>query len=76
MTWFGYVNFLTGFGSFLMPSLTPIAVLYAAVPAAGALIGLFSIEKLVNGLIRGFPDPAGDVAASGGAERLPEAAER
>jgi TRAP-type C4-dicarboxylate transport system permease small subunit len=76
MTWFGYVNFLTGFGSFLMPSLTPIAVLYAAIPVAGVLIGLFSIEKLVNGLVRGFPDPTGDVAASGGADLLLEAAER
>ncbi len=76
MTWFGYVNFLTGFGSFLMPSLTPIAVLYAAIPIAGGLIGLFSIEKLVNGLVRGFPDATGDVAASGGADLLLEAAEQ
>ena len=58
MVWFGYLNFLTGFGSYLMPSLTPIAVLYAAIPVAGALIGLFSVEKLVNGWHRGFPDPA------------------
>ena len=58
MVWFGYLNFLTGFGSYLMPSLTPIAVLYAAIPVAGALIGLFSVEKLVNGWRRGFPDPA------------------
>jgi TRAP-type C4-dicarboxylate transport system permease small subunit len=76
MTWFGYVNFLTGFGSFLMPSLTPIAVLYAAIPVAGGLIGLFSIEKLVNGLVRGFPDPTGDAAASGGADLLLEATEQ
>ena len=58
MVWFGYLNFLTGFGSYLMPSLTPIAVLYAAIPVAGALIGLFSVEKLANGWRRGFPDPA------------------
>ena len=57
MVWFGYLNFLTGFGSYLMPSLTPIAVLYAAIPVAGALIGLFSVEKLVNGWRRGFLDP-------------------
>ena len=76
MVWFGYVNFLTGFGSFLMPSLTPIAVLYAAIPVAGGLIWLFSVEKLVNGLARGFPDPTGDAAASGGADLLLEAAER
>ncbi len=61
MVWFGYKNFLTGFGSYLMPSLTPVAVLYAAIPVAGALIGLFSVEKLVNGLRRGFPDAAPDL---------------
>lgn len=76
MAWFGYVNFLTGFGSFLMPSLTPIAVLYAAIPVAGALIGLFSIEKLVNGLARGFADPIADAAPGGGADLLLEVAER
>ncbi len=59
MVWFGYLNFLTGFGSFLMPSLTPIALLYAAIPVAGGLILLFSVEKLVNGLMRGFADPTG-----------------
>jgi len=51
---FGYRNYLTGFGSFLMPSLTPIAVLYAAIPVAGALIALFTVEELVNGWRHGF----------------------
>ena len=51
---FGYRNYLTGYGSFLMPSLTPIAVLYAAIPVAGVLIALFTIEELVNGWRRGF----------------------
>jgi TRAP-type C4-dicarboxylate transport system permease small subunit len=58
MVWFGYANFLTGFGSFLMPSLTPVAVLYAAIPVCGALIALFSVEKLVCGWRRGFADTA------------------
>ena len=57
MVWYGYLNFLHGFGSFLMPSLTPVAVLYAAIPVCGALIALFSVEKLVNGWRRGFADP-------------------
>lgn len=61
MVWYGYVNFLHGFGSYLMPSLTPVAVLYAAIPVCGALIALFSIEKLVNGWRRGFPDPLPDL---------------
>ena len=76
MVWFGYRNFLNGFGSFLMPSLTPIAVLYAAIPTAGALIALFSVEKLVNGLMRGFADPTDAPAGLEGTELLLEAAER
>src|SRR5438045_2630579 len=31
MVWFGYINFRQGFGSFRMPSMTPIASLYAAI---------------------------------------------
>jgi len=54
MVVFGYLNYLTGFGSFLMPSLTPIAVLYAAIPAGGALVALFTVEELVNGWRHGF----------------------
>jgi TRAP-type C4-dicarboxylate transport system permease small subunit len=54
MVWFGYLNYLNGFGSFLMPSVTPIAVLYAAIPVAGALIALFTAEELVNGWRHGF----------------------
>ena len=54
LVWFGYLNFLRGFSSFRMPSLTPIASLYAAIPIAGALIGLFTIEQLVNGWRNGF----------------------
>lgn len=59
MIWFGYINYLTGFGSFLMPSLTPIAVLYAAIPVSGALAALFTIEELINGWRYGFDAPAG-----------------
>lgn len=61
MICYGYVNFLHGFGSYLMPSLTPVAVLYAAIPVSGTLILLFSVEKLVNGWRRGFPDPLPDL---------------
>jgi TRAP-type C4-dicarboxylate transport system permease small subunit len=57
MVVFGYLNYLTGFGSFLMPSLTPIAVLYAAIPFSGALVALFTIEELINGWRRGFESP-------------------
>ena len=54
MIYFGFINFLQGFGSFRMPSMTPIASLYAAIPIAGALIFLFTIEQMVNGLRHGF----------------------
>ena len=57
MVYFGYLNFLRGFGSFRMPSLTPIASLYAAIPLSGALMALFTIEQLVNGLRHGFDHP-------------------
>ena len=57
LIWFGYINYLRGFGSFRLPSGTPIASLYAAIPLAGLLIGLFAIEQLVNGITKGFDHP-------------------
>ena len=63
LVWFGYVNFLRGFGSFRMPSMTPIASLYAAIPISGALVALFAFEQLVNGWKHGFEDSPEDKAA-------------
>ena len=62
LIWFGYINYLRGFGSFRLPSGTPIASLYAAIPIAGVLIALFTVEQLVNGFINGFdhPEPLDD----------------
>jgi TRAP-type C4-dicarboxylate transport system permease small subunit len=54
MVVFGWQNFLQGFGSFRMPSLTPIAYLYWPIPVSGALVALFSLEQIVNGLRNGF----------------------
>ena len=54
LIWFGYINYLRGFGSFRLPSGTPIASLYAAIPFSGVLVGLFTIEQLVNSLRHGF----------------------
>jgi TRAP-type C4-dicarboxylate transport system permease small subunit len=54
MVVFGWQNFLSGFGSFRMPSMTPIASLYAAIPLSGILVALFSLEQIVNGLRNGF----------------------
>ncbi len=57
LIWYGSLNYLRGFGSFRLPSGTPIASLYAIIPISGVLIALFSIEQLVNGLINGFDHP-------------------
>jgi TRAP-type C4-dicarboxylate transport system permease small subunit len=57
LIYFGYINYLRGFGSFRLPSGTPIASLYAAIPLAGALIALFTVEQLVNGIRNGFDHP-------------------
>jgi TRAP-type C4-dicarboxylate transport system permease small subunit len=54
MVWFGYINFRQGFGSFRMPSMTPIASLYAAIPISRVLIALFTVEQMVNGWRHGF----------------------
>ncbi len=59
---FGYKNYLASFGTFLMPSITPIAVLTAAIPVAGGLIALFVIEELINGWRRGFEPQEGPEA--------------
>ena len=59
MIYFGYLNFLDGFKSLRMPSMTPMASLYAAIPISGALVALFTIEQMVNGWRHGFADPAG-----------------
>jgi TRAP-type C4-dicarboxylate transport system permease small subunit len=59
MVWFGWLNFLDGFKSLRMPSMTPMATLYAAIPICGVLVALFTIEQMVNGVRHGFPDPKG-----------------
>ena len=57
LIYFGYINYLRGFGSFRLPSNTPIASLYAAIPIAGVLIALFTVEQIVNGCRNGFDHP-------------------
>src|SRR5215469_17007610 len=68
LTWFGYINFLRGFASFRMPSMTPIASLYAAIPISGALIALFALEQLVNGWKNGFETPPEEPLREDGAQ--------
>ena len=57
MVWFGWQNFRTGFGSFRMPSMLPMSYLYIAIPLCGALVALFSLEQIANGLRNGFTTP-------------------
>jgi len=57
---YGWQNFLTGFGSFRMPSMLPIAYLYIAIPVCGALVALFALEQIANGLRNGFATPVGE----------------
>src|SRR4051812_22560712 len=54
LIYFGYLNFLDGFKSLRMPSMTPISSLYAAIPLAGVLVAMFIIEQMVNGWNNGF----------------------
>jgi TRAP-type C4-dicarboxylate transport system permease small subunit len=65
MTYFGSINFIQGFGSFRMPSQTPIAYWYAAIPITGVLVVLFVIEQLVNGWRNGFQGTHEGKLASG-----------
>jgi TRAP-type C4-dicarboxylate transport system permease small subunit len=57
LVWFGWKNALLDLGSFRMPSLIPLTVYTAIVPAAGVLIFLFTLEQLVNGIRHGFEGP-------------------
>jgi TRAP-type transport system small permease protein len=54
---FGWANFLNDMGSFRMPSLIPLGYYTISVPIAGALVALFQVEQIANGLKNGFPDP-------------------
>ena len=57
LIWYGYLNYLRGFGSFRLPSGQPISYLYVIIPLSGVLIALFTVEQLVNGLVNGFDHP-------------------
>jgi TRAP-type C4-dicarboxylate transport system permease small subunit len=58
LTYFGYLNVLDGFKSLRMPSMTPLATFYAAIPLCGVLVALFTIEQIVNGWRNGFDGPS------------------
>ena len=70
LIYFGYLNFLHGFRSFRLPSNTPIASLYAAIPLSGILIALFTIEQIVNGWRNGFDIRTAGAGAFGSVRRV------
>ncbi|NBW68217.1 MAG: TRAP transporter small permease [Betaproteobacteria bacterium] len=57
LTYYGWQNALLDMGSFRMPSLIPLTVYTGIVPFAGIMIGLFTLEQLINGLKNGFEGP-------------------
>ena len=57
LVWCGTQNALLDLGSYRMPSLIPLTVYTAIVPAAGVLIFLFTLEQLVCGWQNGFEGP-------------------
>lgn len=60
---YGWQNFISGFSSFRMPSMTPIAYLYWPIPLCGLLVCMFSLEQIVNGIRHGFAQvPSGVLA--------------
>ncbi|HTZ37610.1 MAG TPA: TRAP transporter small permease subunit [Stellaceae bacterium] len=69
MVYFGAINFVEGFHAYRMPSLTPLASLYAPIPLSGALVALFAVEQLWNGWRHGF---AGEAAPPPGPEPAAE----
>src|SRR5579863_7945027 len=60
MVVYGWQNFQTGFRSFRMPSMLPIAYLYIAIPICGAFVALFAFEQIANGWRNGFAAPVGE----------------
>lgn len=68
MVYFGYRNVLSGMGVILPPTTVPLAVVTAAIPVCGALVVVFSVERLTYVWIRGFPpdEPAADAAVPSG----------
>jgi TRAP-type C4-dicarboxylate transport system permease small subunit len=57
MAWFGLQNTILDLGSYRMPWLIPLTVYTGVVPIAGVLIMLFSIEQMINGVVRGYEGP-------------------
>jgi TRAP-type transport system small permease protein len=65
MVWFGVKNAVLDLGSFRMPWLVPLTVYTGIVPIAGALIMLFTVEQMINGVRAGYEGPEDNELAGG-----------
>lgn len=63
VAYFGYINFIRGFGNQLTVTGLPLATITGAIPVFGALVTVFTIERLVMGWRNGFPPPEHDKIA-------------
>jgi TRAP-type transport system small permease protein len=63
MTYFGYVNVLSGQHNYLQPTEVPLSYVTASIPVSGLLIMVFSVERLFHVWSRGdllaHPGPTG-----------------
>src|SRR5262249_42709946 len=60
LIYYGYLNYLRGFGSFRLPSKTPIASLYAPIPLCGALVAFFTLLQILYRYPHGIDSPEPD----------------
>ncbi len=60
VAYFGWVNFLQGFGNELPVTGWPLSVLTGAVPVFGILTAVFALERLIRGWQAGFEGVARD----------------
>lgn len=63
MVIWGIANVITGLGNLRMPSMLPLSWWYGAIPICGALVCLFSIEQIAQGLRNGFIGTPADAAS-------------
>lgn len=61
IAYYGYINFLRGFGNTLPVTHWPLAYYTGAIPAMGVFTALFTVERLVSGWRNGFEGFTHDV---------------
>lgn len=64
VAYFGFINFQGGFGNQLTVTGLPLSVLTGAIPVFGALVTIFTAERLILGWRHGFPAPEHEMVAT------------